>query len=169
MAINIVTQLIILLPPSQVLAASILSKNVTIAVPAGTRVYTNPDEICQGSSWTDILVFYLANYLAHIATVRTGLDPKVGMQIFYTIACLFFPAIGLEKSVRYILSCASLAHDPLHKAARAGALCHVVRHHRNWKPIEDQRLENCVLFDDECQDGSINGTSELRKHYAEMN
>jgi len=143
------------LPPN-VLAAPHFYQNVTIPMPPGTRVFTNPNEICLPASWTDILAFYLANYLAHVATLRLEPDTTTASKVLHATFCLIFPATGLDKAMDYILSCASFCRDPLQKAARAGALFHVVRR-QGWKPMAGVHVENCVFFDDGGRDESING------------
>jgi hypothetical protein len=70
------------LPPN-VLAAPVLYQNVTIPMRPGTRVFTNPNEICLPASWTDILVFYVANYLAHVATLRLKPDMKTRWKVLH--------------------------------------------------------------------------------------
>jgi hypothetical protein len=162
MTMRLAASLYLLIQPTQLLAAPTSSENVTITLPTGARIYTNPGEICAPASWSNIIVFYLTNYLAHIATVRMAPDQSPWQKNEFGISCLFFPAIGLEKAIYYILGCSSLAREPLQKAARAGALFHVVRT-TMWKPKPGDHLENCVLFDDGHREDSINGTCYLRK------
>src|SRR5437764_535095 len=49
------------------------SKNITIEVPAGTT--TQKGLVCYPSTWVSVLAFYVGNYFAHAATVRS--DPGV--------------------------------------------------------------------------------------------
>jgi hypothetical protein len=86
------------------------------------------------------------------------LEPDMTMQwkMAFAFVCLIFPATGLTKAIHYMLSCASISRDPLQRAARAGALFHVVRDH-GWKPLSGTRLENCVFFVDGGQDESTDG------------
>jgi len=45
-------------------------ENITIVVPAGSRDHSNPKLLSTPTQWTDIATFFLANYVAHAATVK---------------------------------------------------------------------------------------------------
>lgn len=109
------------------MAGSSSLRNITIAVPSGTTVYQNPPEICTPASWMDILLFYLANYVAHLGTIRVvpGLTWLRAGAVY--ISCFFFPLVGLQSALDCILHCVIFSPDDLQRAARAGALCMVNR------------------------------------------
>ncbi|PMD28625.1 hypothetical protein NA56DRAFT_683959 [Hyaloscypha hepaticicola] len=87
---------------------------------------TNPNVICRPAKWTDVVVFYLGNYVAHAATTLNlpGQSP-LGV-VFVILAALFFPISGVFRGFRAISTLAIFAETELQTAARAGALCMVV-------------------------------------------
>lgn len=87
---------------------------------------TNPNVICRPAKWTDVVVFYLGNYIAHAATTLSlpGQSP-LGL-VFVILAALFFPISGVFRGFRAISTMAIFAETELQTAARAGALCMVV-------------------------------------------
>jgi hypothetical protein len=97
---------------------SSLANNATLA--------ENCEVLCQGAKWTDVAVFYIGNYFAHIATIRSlpGQSGLEGIQI--TIFALLFPLVGLAAALRAILSLAVFEKTPLRTAAKAGALYMVI-------------------------------------------
>jgi hypothetical protein len=118
--------------------------NITIAVPDQTIYNTDPNELCLPAAWTDILIFFSANYLAHAATVRSDPGTSFEDNLFAAIVCLFFPAWGLSRAIIHTLTFSILAGDNLTTAARAGALCVVVRS-LTWRPADKESLENAIL------------------------
>lgn len=88
---------------------------------------TDPSVICRPAKWTDIVIFYLGNYLAHAATTLSlpGQSP-LGLM-FVIAAALFFPISGVFRGFRAISTLAIFAETELQTAARAGSLCMVVR------------------------------------------
>ncbi|KAM7217459.1 hypothetical protein V8F06_007090 [Rhypophila decipiens] len=81
--------------------------------------YTHP-------TWTDIMVFYLGNYVAHAATVNIDPGQPILSSVLAVILVILFPGTGIEKALLAIYSRAVLPPTELQQAARAGALC-VVR------------------------------------------
>lgn len=58
-------------------------------------------------------------------------------------AALVFPAHGITRAVTAIARHASFTRSPLRKAARAGALCMVVRNEA-WRPEQGDRVKDVV-------------------------
>jgi hypothetical protein len=119
-------------------------RNITIAVPDQTIYSTNLDVLCLPAAWSDILAFFSANYLAHAATVRDGPGTPSLRSVMTAIICLFFPAWGLSRAIIHTLTFSILAGDNLTTAARAGALCMVVRL-QEWRPAAEESLENAIF------------------------
>lgn len=94
----------------------------------------NPNLHCRAATFSDIAVFYLANYLAHCATVKL-MPGENAVSSFSSMAlALFFPTSGIIRAVSAIIRHARITRkDELRAAARAGALCMVVRS-RHWLP-----------------------------------
>lgn len=103
-----------------------LLTNITISAPVGSRFEPNPPGVCTPASWSDILLFFAANYLAHLATVRVDAGSTFLRSFKTYISCFFFPLNGLQNALNCILHCSMAAPDEVQKAVRAGALCIVV-------------------------------------------
>lgn len=101
--------------------------NVTFAVPAGSSQHGNPHLLCTPPKWHEFVVFYFANYFAHALTIIITPDQtpfEVGLTAFFA---LMFPVSGVGRAVRAIRRRSRLERDVLKGAARAGAVCMVVR------------------------------------------
>lgn len=105
--------------------------------------YGDPNLYCTNATLGDIAVFYLANYFVHCATVKV-LPGENTVSSFAAMAlALFFPTTGVTRAI-----CAIVRHarfnqkDELRAAARAGALCMLVRS-RFWEPREGDVIRDC--------------------------
>ncbi|KAM6523095.1 hypothetical protein FSOLCH5_003714 [Fusarium solani] len=87
----------------------------------------NCDLLCRPASWADFLVFYLGNYFAHAATVTTSPGQSILSSLLTITTALLFPGGGVRCGIQAICSLAKWADTDLQVAARAGALCAVVR------------------------------------------
>jgi hypothetical protein len=105
--------------------------NVTFTVPAGSALYG--DQLCTPPGWIDILTFYASNYLIHVGTVPLFPGEKRTDVYIALVSALLFPVIGVARGLDRIARFANLGKTPLEKAARAGALCMVVRN-EDWTP-----------------------------------
>ena len=110
------------------------TENITITVPKGTRLRGSDLQIiCTPSKWTDVATFLLANYIAHAATVKSVPGQSL-LSVMKSIICsLLFPVSGVRRGVNAIYQHAIFAKSPLEAAAKAGALCMVVRT-LEWRP-----------------------------------
>ena len=100
--------------------------NCAVNVPGFTPI-DDCKLLCRNARWTDIIVFYLGNYLAHAGTI-SSLPGQSRLNTVVTIfSALLLPGAGVAKGTRAILSRAILAPTPLQQAARAGALCVAVK------------------------------------------
>ncbi|MCJ1377032.1 hypothetical protein MMC17_000122 [Xylographa soralifera] len=95
------------------------------------------------SSRTDILSFFLRNYVAHAATVVIYPGESFLSTIGAVILAFFFPTSGIVRGLTAIVRHAATQSKPLEQAARAGALCMVVRN-ADWRPQADDRLNDMV-------------------------
>ena len=89
--------------------------------------------LCSRSQWTDVATFFLANFFAHVATVksRPGEPPLRGALSM--LLALVFPTSGVKRGLDAIFRHAIMGGIPLQKAKKAGALCEVIRA-RDWEP-----------------------------------
>jgi len=121
----------------------------TVNVPSGYSAtnHSSNDIFCvTPAPWSGVIIFYLGNYAAHAATVITYPGEPPIFVFSAIIYALFFPASGMVRGLGAIFRHARLEKDDLQSAARAGALCHVVRtkdwrrggeeHGSDWRIIE---------------------------------
>lgn len=111
-----------------------------ITLPTGTSNHGDPDLLCLPTKWTDVIIFFLGNYLAHAATLRSVPGRSMYQSFFAMLKALFFPVSGVILGVRGITSFASLAKTDLQVAARAGALCKVIRTDVSAQTIREKDL-----------------------------
>ena len=96
--------------------------------------------VCKATSWTDLLVFYGVNYLAHAATMKTLPGESVFEKAFTMAYTLLLPATSVFKAASAIRRIAiKNGRSELRGAARAGALCTVIRS-ETWKPHGGDRV-----------------------------
>lgn len=100
--------------------------NVTITVPDGTINHGDPSLLCFPPKWYDYIIFYLGNYVTHIATILSIPGEETEVKIFAAISALIFPTTGTARALRYFILRPMFVRDPLNRAARAGALCMVL-------------------------------------------
>ncbi|KAK0622673.1 hypothetical protein B0T14DRAFT_514256 [Immersiella caudata] len=102
--------------------------NYTIVVPEGTTDHGNPQLLCTPARWYDYIFFIFANYLAHAATVVPIPGQDIEASICAVLLALMLPGSAVARSVTVILRRpATHRQDPLRCAARAGALCIVLK------------------------------------------
>ncbi|RYP74288.1 hypothetical protein DL771_003109 [Monosporascus sp. 5C6A] len=87
----------------------------------------NCELLCKAASWTDILLFILGNYFVHAATVTAKPGQSILSTIVKVVSASLFPISGISHALSAIFSLAIFAPTDLQMAARAGALCTVVR------------------------------------------
>jgi hypothetical protein len=141
-----------MLHPSRVLLSTILAsvasaavlKNYTITVPEGASDHNDPNLLCTPSGWQDIIIFYLGNYIAHVATILSLPGESRSSKIRVSVAALLFPVSGLLRGLITILTYASFGKTDLQRAARAGALCMVVRN-QDWRPEPGDTVADAYL------------------------
>ena len=103
------------------------TENITVTVPEGTQSYGSPDLLCTPTKWTDVAIFFLANYVAHAATIKSLPGEPTLATLLVHVAALMFPLAGIMRGIRAIRQCAILSDTPLKTAAKAEALCFVIR------------------------------------------
>ncbi len=113
------TQATVLAFTANVLAAN--DSDCPVNVPGFTH-HGNCNLLCSPASWTDVLVFFLGNYIAHAATVVTLPGQSTAGVIVDIVLALLFPGAGVFRALRVIFTRAKLAPTDLQMAARAGAL-----------------------------------------------
>src|SRR5579871_6648055 len=101
--------------------------SLLLALVAAYPVLPRSTVICGPASWQDIVIFYLLNYGAHAATIKSFPGERTSVNIMWVVAALLLPYSGIVRA------CVALTHGTSHKrsdlmrAARARAFCEVVR------------------------------------------
>ncbi|KAF7367615.1 hypothetical protein MSAN_00825000 [Mycena sanguinolenta] len=121
------------------LVFSIPTFNITIPVPEGTSDHGDPSILCTPTNWTNILSFFFGNYIAHAATTLASPGEELFEYALTIVTALLFPSAGVERGLDAIFRRAKFAKDDLTRAARAGALCIVIRTD-DWKPDPAEQL-----------------------------
>ncbi|KAH8897691.1 hypothetical protein GQ53DRAFT_802918 [Thozetella sp. PMI_491] len=83
--------------------------------------------LCHSAGWTDIIVFYVGNYAAHAATVVSQPGQSTLSSLLTILTAVFFPGGGVRSGIETIANFANGGRTNLQAAARAGALCTVIR------------------------------------------
>jgi hypothetical protein len=109
----------------------------------------NCDLLCRPAECTDIVLFYFGNYVAHAATVTSSPGQSLARSAASIFHALLFPSGGIFGALRAIRSLAKFGKTDLQKAARAGALCAVVKiRAKRLSPREKDRIiEDANLLD----------------------
>lgn len=103
------------------------TQNITITVPEGTQNHGNPNLLCTPTRWTDVAIFFFANYVAHAATIKSLPGEPALATLLVLISALCLPVSGVSRGVKAIGQRAGFSSTPLESAAKAEALCVVVR------------------------------------------
>jgi hypothetical protein len=93
----------------------------------GLTHHGNCNLLCRRASWADVLVFFMGNYVAHAATVTSRPSQSVLSNLFNIMIALLFPGGGIRNGVETIRTFAKFGPTDLQVAARAGALCAVIK------------------------------------------
>jgi hypothetical protein len=80
-----------------------------------------------------VLRFIATNFIAHAFTIKLSPGFDTTYTFMFSLMALVFPYFGLVTAVRNVEHLASFEESPLDSAAKAGALCTLVRT-RKWKP-----------------------------------
>ncbi|EON66749.1 hypothetical protein W97_05995 [Coniosporium apollinis CBS 100218] len=131
-------------------------KNITISVPEGTTDHGDPNLLCTPTSWTNIVSFYLGNYLAHAATVKSPPGGRTAGMIADVVGSLLFPPFMALRGVQAITSMAIwpiFGKSDLRTATRAGALCMIVRT-TSWKPEAGDVVSDAMQKSTVCGDAA---------------
>ncbi|KDQ51972.1 hypothetical protein JAAARDRAFT_184571 [Jaapia argillacea MUCL 33604] len=98
--------------------------------------------VCVPTTWSDIAVFFVANYIAHATTIPTAPGANWYDTAAWTMLSLLLPFAGLGKSLGLILSHFIAGNSDLEKAWAHDALAVVVRSD-DWEPADDPE-EICI-------------------------
>lgn len=104
-----------------VVVSSLPTQNVTNSVPEGNSNHEQNELFCTPTTWRDILVLFLINYVAHAVTVKSRPGQKVASTVTDFVLALLLPYSGLMKAL-IALGDFSQCRHALSRAFHAGAL-----------------------------------------------
>ncbi|KAF8879459.1 hypothetical protein BD779DRAFT_1383898, partial [Infundibulicybe gibba] len=111
-----------------------------ITLPDGITNHGDPHLLCTPTTWSDILIFYFGNYFAHAATIKAFPGESVADFSLNAFIAILFPTAGVARGIDAIVRHSVWGKSSgLQKAARAGALCVVVRS-RDWEPAAGDKI-----------------------------
>jgi hypothetical protein len=102
------------------------TQNSTVVLPAGTSNHGDSKLICVPAKWSDIITFYLGNYIAHALTLISTPGASPIETLVAIFSALLLPGSGIFRALKAISVRSRFAKDELRAAARAGALCTLV-------------------------------------------
>lgn len=95
--------------------------------------------------WTQILSFFVTNYIARIATFKKTSGYEGSRDYFRTIVSLFVPFFGISQAASTIARGSRfLGKDEIGKALHAGTLC-IVQRQQTWKPKNGDVIRGCTF------------------------
>jgi len=97
---------------------------------------------CLPASWDTVILFYLFNYFAHAATVKSSPGDTWRHSFSKTILALLFPFSGIWSACIAISRSRFCGESKLDHALRVQALCCVVRTHL-WRPQPGTTVFGC--------------------------
>ena len=99
---------------------------------------------CEKTTWYDVCWYFFTNYLLHALSVRSLPGENVYSSTAFKLCCLLVPYTGVRRGLSLISRASSLTKDDLQAAARAGALCMVIRK-PEWRPQDGQIVPGCQV------------------------
>ena len=124
--------------PAAARPASSFGNNTSVGAPGDGQLY------CEKTTWYDICWFFFTNYLLHALSVRSLPGENVYASTTFKLCCLLVPYTGVRRAMSLISRASSLTKDDLQAAARAGALCMVIRK-PDWRPQNGQIVHGCQV------------------------
>ena len=112
--------------------------NGTVSEAHGEEVYCSP------AHWYDVVWFYFTNYLLHALSVRSLPGENAIQSTVFKFCCLLVPYTGVRRGLCLVSRASNLAANDLQAAARATALCMVVRL-PDWRPKEGDSIPDCYI------------------------
>lgn len=116
---------------------------------------------CEETAWYDVCWFFFTNYLLHALSVRSLPGENAYSSTVFKLCCLLVPYTGVRRGLSLISRASSLNPNDLQAAARAGALCMVIRK-SDWRPEDGQTVAGCKIesIDGEDQYSERTGADE---------
>lgn len=115
----------------------------------------DPNVHCVRTSWFDVCWFVFTNYVLHALSVRSLPGENVYASTVFKLCCLLIPYTGLRRGLSLISRATNFTSDDLQGAARANALCMVIRKN-DWRPHAGDEIVGCHI---EIQNSSTDPTT----------
>jgi len=100
---------------------------------------------CEATTWYDLLLFYLLNYLAHAATAPSPSGARTRLVFQAQFFALLFPLNSLLKAVTLLFHRSIFGSDDIGMACAVGAVA-VVARKKDWKPALNGETLVCTTF-----------------------
>ena len=104
----------------------------------------DPRLYCEKSSWYDVCWFVFSNYVLHALSVRSLPGENNYSTTAFKLCCLLIPYTGLRRGLCLISRASNLAGNDLQSAARANALCMIIRT-PEWRPRNGDIIDGCEI------------------------
>lgn len=130
------------------------STNLTIVVDDN-----DPHVYCERTTWYSVCWFLFSNYVLHALSVRSLPGENTYSTTAFKLCCLLIPYTGLRRGLCLISRASNFAGSDLQCAARANALCMVIRT-ADWRPRDGDNIDGCQIniVDSVPDDGSLSDT-----------
>ncbi|PMD19655.1 hypothetical protein NA56DRAFT_690277 [Hyaloscypha hepaticicola] len=101
-----------------------------------------PGLVCTQARWSSLILFFLANYVAHCATIMSYPAETLTERAVAVTGALLFPSSGLRRAVGAIRRRPRLRPlNSIQRALASGAMCMVVRT-KDWEPRTGEIIRN---------------------------
>jgi hypothetical protein len=101
--------------------------------------------------WTQILTFFITNYIARVVTYKKTSGYEGRRDYFYVFASLFVPFVGISSAAATIARGSRfLGHTDVDRALLAEALCVIVRE-PGWRPEHGEIIRGCIIHEGDSQ------------------
>lgn len=121
------------------------TSTATPITPPGNIVFTSAGMCVRPAPWTQILSFFVTNYIARIATFKKTSGYEGSRDYFRTIVSLFVPFFGISEAASTIARGSRfLGKDEIGQALHAGTLC-IVQRKQSWKPKNGDVIRGCTF------------------------
>jgi hypothetical protein len=152
--------LLLLLLPLALTSPTPLLARATQVVATATGYCFKP------APWTQILSFFLTNYIARVATFKKTSGYEGFRDYTETAMSLFVPFVGISQAAATIARGSRfLGHDDVERALLAEALCVIVRE-GGWGPEHGEVIRGCRLTagDDDLREKLRRRARRRRRH-----
>lgn len=132
--------------------------------PANVTVIVNdndPHVYCERTTWYSVCWFLFSNYVLHALSVRSLPGENTYSTTAFKLCCLLIPYTGLRRGLCLISRASNFAGSDLQCAARANALCMVIRT-ADWRPRDGDNINGCRIniIDSVPDDGPLSDTKQ---------